>query len=115
MKTTHLVMPQDLNPFGSLFGGTMMGWMDICAAMLSFKETKCNCVTAGVSSIDFIAPVKLGDVVEIEANRVKRGTKSLTVHVKAYKLNLFTNTRDIVTSAQFVFVAVDENGRSKEW
>jgi acyl-CoA thioesterase YciA len=115
MITTHLVMPQDLNPFGSLFGGTMMGWMDVGAALKAFEVTHHNCVTAKVSEINFKEPVKLGDVVEILAVVVTTGKKSITIGIEAFRKGLADKSCQSVATATFVFVAVDKDGRSVKW
>ena len=114
MKTTHLVMPQDLNPFGNLFGGTMMGWMDICAALEAFRVTEKNCVTVNVSEINFKVPVKQGEIVEINGHYVDRSSRSLTIKVIANKLDR-KNINPQVADATFIFVPVGEDGKAVTW
>ena len=109
METTQLVMPGHLNPFGNLFGGTMMSWMDIAAAMFAFQYTKRNCVTVSVSEITFIRSVKLGDMVKLETELEKVGNTSLTVLVTVSKSNL-KETNIPVAASHFKFVALDDAG-----
>ena len=115
MEMTHLVMPQDLNPFGNLFGGTMMGWMDVCAALEAFERTKHNCVTAHVSEIDFLNPVKLGDVVKLQGHYYERGNKSIKIRVSAHVYDAKNKSSYLVGRAMFTFVAIGEDGKSVKW
>ena len=111
-KSTFWVMPTDLNPFGILFGGTMMSWMDKTAALCAMEHTERNCVTLFVDQIKFHAPVNVQEVVELEAGVVDEGMTSLLVHVSARKRK---STEDIskavlVADSVFKFVALDKNG-----
>lgn len=111
MISNKLVMPEHLNPFGNLFGGTMMSWMDKIAAMEAAEYTKRNCVTAKVSEINFNVPVKLGDRIILDATVSNTGRTSLTVHVVAKKKHLLFETTVVAASADFVFVALGEDGK----
>ena len=111
MISNKLVMPEHLNPFGNLFGGTMMSWMDKIAAMEAADYTKRNCVTAKVSEINFNVPVKLGNRVQLNATVIKTGNTSLTVNVIAQKKHLLFDTLTVAASADFIFVALGEDGK----
>lgn len=104
-------MPEHLNPFGNLFGGTMMSWMDKIAAMEAADYTKRNCVTAKVSEINFKTPVKLGNRVMLEASVREVGKTSLVIWVVARKKHLLFDSFVVAASADFVFVAVDSEGK----
>lgn len=113
MKTTStfLVMPTDLNPFGNLFGGTMMSWMDKVAVLCAMEHTGRNCVTLFVDQIKFVSPVSLMEVVEMEAKIVDEGMTSVLIYVKASKRKTVQahGELSLVAESIFKFVALDEN------
>lgn len=110
-----MVLNAHLNRHGNLFGGQMMAWMDIAAAIHCGEVMQMNCVTVKADEIVFKTPVKLGDILTFEVQEIKRGTTSMTVYVHVTKTNL--EERDIeVASSHFTFVAIDENGKaSSAW
>lgn len=112
--TTQMVLNENLNRHGSLFGGHLMAWMDLAAAIHAGKTMKKNCVTVLVNDIVFKTPAHLGDVIQLECWEVVRGRTSITIGVRVTKSNLEVDNVDIATSS-FKFVAVDENGKSIEW
>jgi acyl-CoA thioesterase YciA len=110
-RTRKIVKYQDLNPRGTLFGGTLLSWIDEEAAIYAICQLDSNMVvTKFISKIDFQSSPKLGDVIEIGMERVKFGTTSIT-----FKCNVRDKTtkKDIITIDEIVFVLVDENGRPK--
>ena len=72
---TELVLPNDTNTFGNLMGGRLMYWMDIAAALSAMKHCGAPVVTASVDNISFESPIRLGNVVHIEA-KVSRAFNS---------------------------------------
>lgn len=108
--TTKLVMMQDLNPYGNLFGGTLMGWMDQIALMVAVRYTRQHCVTVKFSEINFKAPVRLKDIVELTARITRVGTTSLTIEIEVSKCCFRCTEPTFVASATAVFVALDDNG-----
>lgn len=110
-KARRLVKPPDLNPRGTLFGGTLLAWLDEEAAIFTKCQLGTNLVvTKLISEINFLAPAFQGDVVEIGFEVVKLGTTSITL--KCVAINQDTK-KEIVTIDKFVFVSVDENGVPK--
>jgi acyl-CoA thioesterase YciA len=107
--TRKLVKPGDLNANNTLFGGRLMAWVDEEAAIYAAIETRHEkVVTKSISAINFIAPAKKGDVVEIGVALKRVGKTSVTLEVKVR--NLVTQNI-IVEIDEMVFVCVDENGR----
>lgn len=103
-KTRKMVFSKDLNPAGTLFGGTMLRWIDEEAAIYAAcKLNTSNIVTAHMSEINFKSPGFLGDVVEIGVEVVSIGTTSITV--KCVVRNKDTK-QDIVVVDKIVFVNV---------
>ncbi len=115
-KSTFWVMPTDLNPFGILFGGTMMSWMDKVAALCAMEHTERNCVTLFVDQMKFHAPVNVQEVVELEAAVVDEGITSVLVHVMAKKRKSTEDSSKgvLVAESIFKFVALDKNGKATD-
>ncbi|MDC3266523.1 acyl-CoA thioesterase [bacterium] len=107
--TRKLVQPGDLNANGTLFGGRLLAWVDEEAAIFAGIETRHKkVVTKRVSEIDFVAPARQGDIVEIGVRLKKVGITSITLEVQVRDL---TNQSIIVEIDEMVFVCVDETGR----
>jgi acyl-CoA hydrolase len=112
LSSTKLVMPENLNPAGNLFGGQMMAWMDKVSAMLAYRIAKGNVVTASVSEINFLAPVQNGDQVELVALLTRLGNTSATIRVVAKVIKLDGVENDVANAA-FHFVHIGEDGKAK--
>src|ERR1700750_1503894 len=80
----ELVLPNDTNVFGNLMGGRLMYWMDIAAGLSDGKTCNAPVVTASVDNISFENPIKLGNVVHIEAKVSRAFTTSIEVHMKVW-------------------------------
>jgi len=104
-----LIKPQDMNAHGTLFGGTVLSWIDEEAAIyVSCQLGKGNLVTKYMSEIDFVSSATLGDIVEIGMETVKFGKSSITV--RCVVRNKFS--KDVIIKIdKIVFVHVDEEGR----
>lgn len=113
--TKQLVMHEHLNRRGNLFGGQMMSWMDVAAAIHAYEITNMACVTVAVDRIEFLLPVNIGDLVTFAVTEEERGTTSITMDVVVYKSNLREKMVEVARS-NFKFVALDEDGNpSSEW
>jgi len=106
--TRKWVKPEDLNPNGSLFGGTILKWIDEEAAIYAVcqLDTK-GIVTKYISEIDFNSSAKNGEIIEMGMEVVSFGTTSITL--KCIVRNKISK-RHIVTVDKIVFVKVDESG-----
>ncbi len=105
-----VAMPADTNPAGDIFGGWIMSLMDLAAGIAAGTRAKGRVATAAVSHLNFLQPVKVGDVVCVYTQIEKTGRTSITVGVEAYVLRRNQGERVRVTAAEFVLVAVDDNG-----
>lgn len=114
VEMTQLVLPNDTNPLGNLLGGQLMHWIDLAGAIASSRHSKRVCVTASVDEINFIHPIREGDVVILRAsvNRVFR--TSMEVGVKVLSENLLTGKVQHANSAYLTFVSIDDNGTPVE-
>lgn len=107
-------MPGDTNVHGTIFGGTIMSWMDIAAAMVAQRHCENPVVTVHISDIDFISPIKLGYHVKIMASLNYVGKSSMTVGVRVDSENPFSGNARKCTKAYLTFVALDEFGKPME-
>lgn len=105
-----VAMPADTNPAGDIFGGWIMSLMDLAAGVAAGTRAKGRVATAAVSHLNFLQPVKVGDVVCVYTELTRTGRTSVTVGVEAYVLRRNQGERVRVTAAEFVLVAVDEHG-----
>lgn len=109
---TELVLPNDTNTFGNLMGGRLMYWMDIAAALSALKHCSMPVVTASVDNISFTSPIKLGNVVHIEARVTRAFHTSMEVHMKVWGEDALLQSRYRSNEAFFTFVAIDEKGKA---
>ena len=107
---SEVVLPNDTNSHGTMFGGRLMSLMDKCAAISAMRHSEILCVTAAIDSVEFTSPLLLGEVVILEAwvNRVF--TTSLEVEISVEAENIYKRERRKCNHAFFTFVAVNEEG-----
>src|SRR6476661_3470031 len=108
---TEIVLPNDTNTFGNLMGGRLMYWMDIAAALSALKHCSAPVVTASVDNISFENPIKLGNVVHIEAKVSRAFNTSMEVHLKVWGEDAIQQVRYKSNEAYFTFVSLDSNGK----
>ncbi len=107
-------MPADTNPSGDMFGGWIMSLMDAAGAITATSRAGGRVVTAAVSNIAFLQPVKVGDVVCCYTDIRKIGRSSITLDVEVWVLRQGCGERIKVTAAEFTYVALDESGRPRQ-
>lgn len=108
---THLVLPSDTNALGTIFGGRIMSWADIAAAIVSSRHCRRATVTASMDALHFISPIKLGDIVVLKASVNYTHRTSMEIGVKIESENPISGERRHTASAYMTFVALDETGR----
>ncbi|MDR3526647.1 MAG: acyl-CoA thioesterase [Rhizomicrobium sp.] len=106
-------MPADTNANGDIFGGWVLSQMDIAGAITASEIARGRVVTLKVESMIFHRPVKVGDTLCVYTEVEKIGRTSMTIHIECWARRFLTQTREQVTEATFVFVAIDENGKSR--
>ncbi len=109
LSSNFVVTPSDANSYGNVHGGTIMRQADNLAYALASRYSRMNVVTARVEGINFLAPVKVGDLVILRAEITRVGITSIRVDVKVEGENLKTGILTQVADAEFVMVAVDQN------
>jgi acyl-CoA hydrolase len=107
---TELVLPNDTNQLGNLLGGRLMHWIDIAGAIAAQRHCGRVCVTASVDNLEFHTPIKLGEIVTLQAsvNRAFRSSMEIGVVVSAHGLGGAKLRR--ANHAYLTFVAIDEQG-----
>lgn len=114
VEATHMVLPGDTNVHGTAFGGRIMQWMDIAAAIAAQRHSASGVVTAAVDQLVFAHPIRKGDVVVVKATVNYTGRTSMEVGVRVEREDPITRVREHGLSAYFTFVAVDESGRPRD-
>jgi acyl-CoA hydrolase len=110
---TELVLPNDTNLFGNLMGGRLMYWMDIAAALAAHKHCNSPVVTASVDNISFESPIKLGNVVHIEAKITRAFNTSMEIHLKVWGEDLTHQYKYKSNEAYYTFVSLDPNNKPR--
>ncbi len=108
---TQIVLPGDANALGTIFGGKVMSWIDIAAAIAAGKHARRVVVTASIDALHFKAPVKVGHVVQIQAMVNFASRTSMEVGVRVDAENLVTGETTHTASAYTTFVALDDQGK----
>ena len=108
---TELILPNDTNNLNNLFGGRLMHWMDIAAAVAAQRHSNNVVVTASVDNISFSQPINIGNVITIEAFVVRAFTTSMEVFIKVIAEDIPNVKKNQTHTAFFTFVAVDKEGK----
>ncbi len=108
---THLVLPPDTNALGTIFGGRVMEWVDIAAAIVAQRHCRMTAVTVSMDALHFISPIKLGDIVILKASVNFTHKTSMEIGVRIESEDPKTGRRCHTASAYLTFVALDEKGK----
>jgi acyl-CoA hydrolase len=111
---SELVLPNDTNTLGNLMGGRLMHWMDIAAAIASQKHCNCAVVTASVDNVSFANPIKLGNLLTIEAKLTRAFNTSMEVYLRVWGEDTAAQYKYMSNEAYFTFVALDPNSRPRK-
>jgi acyl-CoA hydrolase len=109
----ELVLPNDTNVFGNLMGGRLMYWMDIAAGIAAGKHCNAPCMTASVDNLSFKNPIKLGNIVHIEAKVTRAFNTSMEIHLKVWGEDSLHQYKYESNEAYFTFVALDPNRKPR--
>jgi acyl-CoA hydrolase len=109
VETRYLIMPHQANPLGTVFGGVIVAWIDMVAAMAAQRHCGKEVVTAGIDSLVFKEPIRIGDHVVLRSavNYVSRS--SMEVGVQVTREDPYSGEQTIATTAHLTFVALDKN------
>ena len=110
-EMAEIVLPNDANPLGALLGGRLMHWIDLAGAMAAHRHSRNYVVTASIDHLDFLVPVRIGDLVILRSSVNRVFHTSMEVGVKVFVENYIQDTCQHVSSAYLTFVAIDSAGR----
>jgi acyl-CoA hydrolase len=110
-EMAEIVLPNDANPLAALLGGRLMHWIDLAGAMAAHRHSRNYVVTASVDHIDFLVPVRVGDLIILRSSVNRVFQTSMEVGVKVYVENYLADTAEHVASAYLSFVAIDGAGK----
>jgi acyl-CoA hydrolase len=113
-EMTELVLPGDSNQLGNILGGRVMHWIDLAAAITAARHAGHVAVTASMDSLEFLHPIRVGEVVRLVAHINWVGRTSMEVGVDVYGENLNTGERRKTSTAFLTFVALNEEGKPVE-
>jgi len=108
----ELVLPNDTNTLNNLMEGRLLHWMDIAAAISAQKHCNKIVVTASVDNVSFQQPIKLGDVITIEAKVTRAFNTSVEVRLDVWAENIPSGSRSKSNEAYYTFVALDQSGKT---
>jgi len=111
ISMSEIVMPNDTNNLNTLFGGKLMYWMDMAAAICAHKHTNNVVVTASVDNITFKAPINKGDIVTLNAFITRVFNTSMEIFIEVTAQNSNNNKKIESNTAFFTFVALNQKGK----
>ena len=109
VEARYLLMPDQANPYGTAFGGAIVAWIDMVAAMAAQRHCGKEVVTAGIDSLIFKEPIHIGDHVVLKASVNYVGRSSMEVGVQVTREDPYSGEKVIATTAHLTFVALGEN------
>jgi acyl-CoA hydrolase len=109
-EMVQVVLPNDANPLGFILGGTVMHLIDIAGAIACHRHTRTLLVTAAVDGLEFLHPIKVGDLIILKARVTCVFTTSLEVRVDVFSEETLTGKRTLTSRAFLTFVAIDRTG-----
>jgi acyl-CoA hydrolase len=109
-EMVQVVLPNDANPLGFILGGTVMHLIDIAGAIACHRHTRSLLVTAAVDGLEFLHPIKVGDLIILRSRVTCTFTTSLEVEVEVFSEETVTGKRQMTSRAYLTFVAIDRSG-----
>jgi acyl-CoA hydrolase len=113
-ETVQVVLPNDSNPLGFLLGGSVMHLIDITGAIACHRHTNTLALTAAVDGLEFVHPIKVGDIVILKSRVTATFRTSLEVEVEVFSEEIPSGVRKRTSRAYLTFVAIDREGRPQE-
>ena len=113
-EMVQVVLPNDANQLGFLLGGTAMHFIDLAGAIACHRHTRSLLVTAAVDGLQFLHPVKVGDLIVLKACVTAAFRSSLEVEVEVFSEETLTGARKLTSRAYLTFVAIDRAGNRVE-
>jgi acyl-CoA hydrolase len=113
-EMVQVVLPNDANPLGFILGGTVMHLVDIAGAIACHRHSRRRVVTAAVDDLVFLHPIKVGDLIILQARVTCAFRTSMEVQVDVFSEEALTGARQLTSRAYLTFVAIDSEGQRVE-
>lgn len=108
--TTKIVLPNDTNTMGNLFGGQLLAWMDVIASVAAHRHCRRTVVTAAVNNVSFTEAIVQSSIVTMEAKVSRAFNSSMEIFIDVYVEDPSSGKRRKCNEAIYTFVAIDQNG-----
>jgi acyl-CoA hydrolase len=112
-ETVQVVLPNDSNPLGFILGGSVMHLIDITGAIACHRHTNTLALTAAVDGLEFLHPIKVGDMIILKSRVTCTFRTSLEVEVEVFSEEIESGTRRLTSRAYLTFVSIDRNGKAQ--
>ena len=109
-ETVHVVLPNDANPLGFVLGGTVMHLVDIAGAVAALRHARVPVVTAAVDDLQFLHPIRVGDLMLLRARVNAAFRTSMEVEVEVFSEEALSGERQLTSRAYLTFVTVQKDG-----
>jgi acyl-CoA hydrolase len=113
-RVAKVVIPSTTNHYDTLFGGTLLGWMDEVAFITATRFGRCRFVTVSIERTDFNHPIPAGTIVELVGRVEHLGRTSVRVRVEVFVEQMYAADRLRAVTGLFTMVAIDEEKRPAE-
>jgi acyl-CoA hydrolase len=113
-ETVQVVLPNDSNPLGFILGGTVMHLIDITGAIACHRHTNRLALTAGVDGLEFIHPIRVGDLIILKSRVTCVFRTSLEVEVEVFSEEIESGERRLTSRAYLTFVSIDRDGKAQQ-
>ncbi len=113
-EMVEIVLPNDANPLGNILGGRVMHLIDIAGGIAAFRHARSPVVTVSVDHLDFLYPIRVGELVVLHSCITRAFRTSLEAEVKVFREDILTGMRQQTSSAFVTYVALDPAGRPQK-
>lgn len=113
VEMVEVVLPNDANPLGNILGGKVMHLIDMAGAIAAHRHSRSLLVTVSVDNLDFVHPIRVGQLIILRAHVTRVFHTSIEVSVKVYSEDFLTRERRQTSSAFVTYVALDQDGKRK--
>jgi acyl-CoA hydrolase len=110
-EMVEVVLPNDANPLGNLLGGRVMHLIDVAGAIAAHRHARAQVVTVAVDNLDFLYPIRVGELVVLRAHITRAFHTSMETEVRVYREDYLTGERQHTNSAFVTYVALDSGGK----
>lgn len=110
VEMTEVVLPNDANAIGTAFGGKIAQWVDIAASVAAMRHSRTLVVTASMGQLDFISPVKVGQIILLKGGVIAVGNTSMEVQIDIFSEDPLSGNRKHTGTAMLTYVAIDKQG-----